>query len=185
VTAPSSVPWLAQPWEGGVTGWIVVFGALIFVLVAAIVTNNSANSVALLVLLVPVVVVFGFALLQWWQVRSSGIDPASWWHLTGPGAGLVIWLIFPTAPGVLGGVSNAVGACAALPTTDTAGCLRVASAAYNSHNLTWWLTLVAIALGALLTRRSRIAAWGAIPVALAGCEIANHYLQALLSLYSG
>jgi hypothetical protein len=178
------VPWLAQPWEGGMTAWIVVFGALIAVLVGAAVTNRSPNSVALPVLLAPVAVVVGFALLQWWQVRSSGAEPASWWHLLGPALAAVTWLIFPTAPGVLGGVGNAAGACAALPTTNTAACLPVAAQAYDGHNLAWWLTAVAIVIMALLTRRSRIAAWAAIPIALAGCEIANHYLQALLTAYN-
>jgi hypothetical protein len=183
-TSTAAVPWLAQPWEGGVTAWIVVFGALLVVLIGGAVTNNSSNSVALLVVLAPVVVAAGFALLQWWQVRSSRSEPASWWHLIGPAAGLVIWLIFPTAPGVLGGVGDARGACAALPTTDTAGCLRLATQAYNNHNLAWWLTAVAIVACALLARRSRIAAWAAIPIALAGCEIASHYLQALITTYN-
>jgi hypothetical protein len=178
-----SVPWLAQPWEGGVTAWIVVFGAMIAVLVGGTVTNGSPNSVALPVVLAPIVVAAGFALLQWWQVRASGLEPASWWHLIGPAAGLLTWLLFPTAPGVLGGVGDARGACAALPTTDTAGCLRLATQAYDNHNLAWGLTGVAILLCAVLARRSRIAAWAAIPVALAGCQLASHYLQALLTAY--
>jgi hypothetical protein len=185
VAAPrASVPWLAQPWEGGVTAWIVVFVAVIAVLVTATVTNNSPNSVAVPAVLAPVVVVAVFALLQWWQVSSSRTEPASWWHLIGPAAAVVVWLIFPTAPGVLGGVGDARGACAALPTTDTAGCLRLATQAYDHHNLAWWLTGVAILACALLARRSRIAAWAALPVALAGCEIASHYLQVLLSTYN-
>jgi hypothetical protein len=180
----ASLPWLAQPWEGGVTAWIVVFGAVIAVLVGAAVTNNSSNSVALPVVLAPVVIAAAFALLQWWQVRSSRSEPASWWHLAGPAAALVTWLIFPTAPGVLGGVGDARGACAVLPTTDDAGCLRLATQAYGHHNLAWWLTGVAILACALLARRSRIAAWAAIPIAFAGCEIASHYLQALLTAYN-
>ena len=40
-----------------------------------------------------------------------------------------------------------------------------------------------ILVTALLTRRSRIVAWAAIPVAFAGCELATYFLQALLNHY--
>lgn len=165
------------------TGWIVVFGAILAELAASIVTNNSPTPVALPVLAAPAAVAVGVGLVQWWQARSARAEPASWWHLLGAAAGVVIWLIFPTYPGVLGGASNAAAACQVLPTTDTAECLARATKAYDGHALAWWLTAAVILVMALLARRSRIAAWAAIPVAFAGCEIASHYLQVLLVQY--
>ncbi len=44
----------------------------------------------------------------------------------------------------------------------------------------WWLTGLLILIMALLARRSRIAAWAAIPAALAGCLLATHFLKPLL-----
>ena len=72
----------------------------------------------------------------------------------------------------------------ALPTTQTAQCLTLAARALDAHNLTWWLTGALILVAALLTRRSRIAAWAAIPIAFAGCELATYFLQALVNHYT-
>jgi hypothetical protein len=182
---PPSRPLLTQPWEAGVTGWIVVFGAVLAELVCSFVTFSSPAPVAVPVLLAPAAVAFGVGLVQWWQSHSSGAEPASWWHLGAVAAALFAWLIWPTAPGVLGGATgSAQAACNALPTTQTARCLTLAAGAIDAHNLTWWLTGVMILVAALLTRRSRIAAWAAIPIAFAGCELATHFLQMLLNHYS-
>ncbi|MBV9094539.1 MAG: hypothetical protein JO132_11775 [Streptosporangiaceae bacterium] len=45
------------------------------------------------VLTVPVVVAFGFAVAQWWQLRSPAAEPASWWHLAGIAAAALTWLL--------------------------------------------------------------------------------------------
>jgi len=122
--------------------------------------------------------------VQWWQVRSSATEPASWWHLAGIAVGVLIWLLWPTAPGLLAGADgSARAACAVLPTTLTSDCLHRAAQALDSHNLAWWSTAALILVAALLTRRSRIAAWAAIPVALAGCVLATHFLEELLTYY--
>jgi hypothetical protein len=124
-------------------------------------------------------------MVQWWQTRSAGAEPASWWHLAGVAAALFAWLIWPTVPGALDGADgSAHAACNALPTTQTAQCLPLAARAIDAHNVTWWLTGVFIAVAAVLTRRSRIAAWAAIPIAFAGCELATYFLQALLNHYA-
>jgi hypothetical protein len=68
--------------------------------------------------------------------------------------------------------------------TSVPSCLGRAAQALDGHNITWWCTLALILALALLVRRSRIAAWGAIPVAFAGCELATHYLQELLLFYN-
>jgi hypothetical protein len=178
-------PMLTLPWQGGVTGWLVVFGALVAELIAGIATNSVPTAIAATVLALPVAVAAGFAVVQWQQVRSSGTEPASWWHLAGIAAALFTWLVYPTTPGVLYGVSNARQACIILlgkPKLPPE-CLSRAASAIDGSNLAWWLTGVLILAAALLARRSRIAAWAAVPVAFAGCLLANHFLELLLLHY--
>jgi hypothetical protein len=188
VTVPSSKdpprrqPLLTLPWEGGVIGWIVVFGALLAELAGGIVTNQMPMAIAAPVLIVPVAVAAGFALVQWWQVRSSGAERASWWHLGGIAAALITWLVFPTTPGILATDSNARAACYSL-SYPTPACLSRVTQAMDGHDLVWWLTGGLILAAALLARRSRIAAWAAIPLAFAGCLLATHFLQLLLVYY--
>jgi hypothetical protein len=179
---PTRRPLLTQPWEGGVIGWVVVLGALFAVLAGGLVTNQMPMVIAAPVLAVPVAVAAGFAVVQWWQVRSSGADRASWWHLAGIAAALFTWLVFPTTPGVLVTDSNARAACYSLY-QPTPQCLSRAAQAMDGHELVWWLTGALILAAALLARRSRIAAWAAIPLAFAGCLLATHFLQLLLLYY--
>ncbi len=40
-----------------------------------------------------------------------------------------------------------------------------------------------ILIAALLARRSRIAAWAAIPAALAGCQLATYFLNQIVLQY--
>jgi hypothetical protein len=182
---PASRPLLTQPWEAGITGWIVVFGAVAAELILSLVTYSSPAVVAVPVLLAPAAVALGVGLVQWWQTRSAGAEPAGWWHLAAVAAALFAWLIWPTAPAALAGATgSARAACNALPTTQTAQCLPLAAGALNAHNLTWWVTGAFILVAALLTRRSRIAAWAAIPIAFAGCELATYFLQALVNHYA-
>jgi hypothetical protein len=42
-----------------------------------------------------------------------------------------------------------------------------------------WLTGALVLAAALLARRSRIAAWAAIPAAFAGCQLASLFLELL------
>lgn len=185
-TPRSPQPLLAQPWEGGVAGWIVVFGALLAELVAGLVTNRMSMAAAAPALVVPVVVVAGFAVVQWWQVRSSKADPVSWWHLGGVAGALFTWIVYPTVPDRLaqaGGAGNARQACFALHGNATPDCLHRAAQAMTGHALAWWLTGAVILGAALLTRRSRIAPWAAIPAALGGCLLAYHFLEQLVLYY--
>jgi len=175
-------PLLTYPWEAGVTGWVVVFGAVVAELVGGIVTNQMPMVIAAPVLAFPVAVAAGFSVVQWWQVRSSGAERASWWHLAGIAAAVFVWLGYPTTPGILAEVSNARDACYSLY-WPTPGCLSRVTQAMDNHNLSWWLTGGLILAAALLTLRSRIAAWAAIPTALAGCLLATHFLELLLVYY--
>ena len=104
-------------------GWIVVFGAVLAELAGgAAVANQTSAAIAVPVLIFPVVVVLGFAVVQWRQVRSSAAEPASWWHLTAAAAAAVIWLVWPTVPGPLADATATAGTgggrafCAVLPT---------------------------------------------------------------------
>jgi len=187
---PKPAPLLTRPFEAGLTGWIVVFGAVIAELAGgAAVANQPSAAIAIPVLVFPVVVVFGFALVQWWQVRSSGAEPAGWWHLGGIAAGVLIWLLWPTVPGALGdttvlsGPSSGRAFCTVLPAAAAADCLHRTAQAFDNHGLAWWCTGVLILIAALLARRSRIAAWGAIPAALAGCQLATYFLNQIVLYY--
>ena len=163
-------------------GWAVVCGAMLVVLVGGLVTNQMPMAIAAPVLVLPIAVAAGFAAVQWWQVRSCGAERASWWHLAGVAAALLAWVLFPTTPGILVTDSNARAACYSLY-QPTPGCLSRATQALDYHDLVWWLTGGLILAAALLTRRSRIAAWGAIPLAFAGCLLATHFLELLLLYY--
>jgi hypothetical protein len=177
-------PPLTRSWEGGVIGWIVVFGASIAEIIVGIVTNRMPMVIAAPALALPVAVVAGFVLVQWLQSWAIAAAPASWWHLGGIAAALLIWLVYPTVPpGVLEGAGNARQACSVMQQPVTSDCLRRAAQAMDNHNLAWALTGVVILGAALLARRSRVAAWGAMPAALAGCLLARHFLELLLRFY--
>jgi hypothetical protein len=187
---PRPAPWLTQPFEAGLTGWIVVCGAVIVELAGgAAVANQASTLIALLVLIIPVVVVSGFAVLQWWQVRSSRAEPAPWWHLAGIAAAALTWILWPTVPGALTGTTaisgprSAEAFCYVLPAAEASDCVRRTAQAFDNHNLAWWTTGAVILIAALLARRSRIAAWGAIPIALAGCQIATYFLNQIVLYY--
>ncbi|MGH3152917.1 MAG: hypothetical protein ACRDOB_19630 [Streptosporangiaceae bacterium] len=185
-----AVPLLTRPFEAGLTGWIVVSGGVIAELAGgAVVANRTSTQTAMLVLILPVVVVFGFAVVQWWQVRSSAAEPASWWHLAGAAAGVLVWLLWPTVPGALSGttavsgVSSEQAICSVLPTAEVADCIHRTTQAFDHHNLAWWVTGAVILIAALLARRSRIGAWAAIPAALAGVQLATFFLNQIVLDY--
>jgi hypothetical protein len=178
-------PFLVLPWQAGVAGWLVVFGALIAEVVAGIVINPVSTSVAVLVLALPIAVATGFAGAQWLQARSYGAEPASRWHLVGIAVALVTWLIAPTTPAALSGASSAPDLCARVQPQPqpTAQCLSMAAHAMDGRLLAWWITGALIVSAALFARRSKIAAWATIPAAVAGSLIATHFLEALLLHY--
>jgi hypothetical protein len=180
---PAPRPLLTLPWEAGVTGWIVVFGAVVAEIVAGSVTNRMPTAIAAPALAFPVVVAAGFAVVQWQQVRSSGAEPASWWHLAAIASAMFTWLVWPTAPGMLAPAASARSACIILVSQPTPECLSRAAHAMDNRNLVWWLTGALIVAAALAARRSRIAAWAAIPAALGGCTLATHFLELLLRQY--
>lgn len=176
-------PLLTRSWEGAIAGWIVVCGATAAEVLAGLVTNHMATAIAAPVLAFPLVVAAGFAVVQWWQMHSPEAELASWWHLTGIAAGLLIWLVYPTTPDLLKPARTAQETCFFLQAHVTQGCLRDAADAMHHRALVWWLTGAVILGAAAMTRRSRIAAWAAIPVALGGCLLVSHFLQLLMFRY--
>jgi hypothetical protein len=169
-------PFLVRPFQAGVTGWIVVFGAIIVELAGGALTYSKFVNAALPVLIIPVAVAYGFGIVQWWQVRRAGADPASWAHLGAVVAALLIWFLWP----ITGSASDL---CNALPTDYTAACLPRAAQALDASHLSWYLALVLFGVSVLLARRSRIAVWAALPAALAGCQLAAHFLEQILLHY--
>ena len=138
-------PFLVRPFQAGVTGWIVVFGAIIVELAGGALTYSKFVGAALPVLIIPVAVAYGFGIVQWWQVRRAGADPASWAHLGAVVAALLIWFLWPITPGPLDqSTGSASDLCNALPTDHTAACLPRAAQALDASHLSWYLALVLV-----------------------------------------
>ncbi|HYK27983.1 MAG TPA: hypothetical protein VEV61_08440 [Streptosporangiaceae bacterium] len=174
------MPFLAQPWQGGITGWIVVFGAIIVELVGGIVVNSMSMAVAAPVLIAPAVIVLAFSVAQWVQMRSFRSERPSWWHMGAIAMALFTWAVWPVSPSAL--QSNAHDTCSVIYTA-TPDCIARVTSATTSSNITWWVTAGLIVALVPLARRSRIAAWATIPVAFAGCQLASHFYQLLLLHY--
>jgi hypothetical protein len=182
MTQVESRPFLTQPWQAGLTGWIVVFAAVVAELVIGLVANRASMAVTRPLLIVPAAIVVGLGITQWLQMRSQREEPASWWHMIGVVAALFTWLVWPYTPGPLQPIANARDACFMMYTATPACIARTVSAMDNSH-ITWWVTGAVILAIAPLGRRSRIAAWACIPVAFAGSQLAGHFLELLLLHY--
>ena len=180
---PRPAPLLTQPFAAGMTGWVVVFGAVVAELAGGAVANQMPAVIAVPVLIFPVVVAFGFAVVQWWQVRWWRADRPSRWHLAGVAAAAVTWLLWPMVPGMLGSTrtlpctGSGQALCSTTPAIAEADYLRSAADALDHRYLAWWAAGALILIAALLARRSRIAAWAAIPAAFAGCELATYFLS--------
>jgi hypothetical protein len=178
------LPLLVRPFQAGMTGWIVVFGATVVVLVGGAITGQRSLAASVPVLVIPVVVAFAFAITQLWQVRATGAARPSWWHLGAIPAALLIWYLWPNTPNQINGDDGSAQAvCNNIPTDSNAACLHRAAPALDAHNLVWWLALALIAVAALLGRWSRIAVWTSIPVAFAGALLASSFLEQVVLHY--
>ena len=177
-TAPP--PLLVRPFDGAVTGFVVVFLAMAVEIVSGAFASRMSPAVTIPLLVGPVVVAYGVALLQWWQVRAAGADRPSWWHLGAVVAALILWYVLPREPQQLAPFQNAGSACLSLPIPAHTDCIPRAAQAFDNYTLVWWSAFGLILVGAMLARRSRIAAWAALPVALAGAILADNMLEQLL-----
>ncbi len=176
------IPFLVLPWQGGATGWVVVFGGIIVEIIAGLVTNTSPMAVTAPILILPAAIAVGLGFAQWFQVRSYGAERSSWFHFAGIAVALLAWTFWPISPPALQGIGSASDACSAIY-TDTPSCLARAASAFTGSSITWWVTGVLILALAPFVRQSKIAAWAAIPVAFAGCLLATHFLELLLVHY--
>jgi hypothetical protein len=175
-------PFLTLPFQAGVTAWIIVFGGVVFELIAGVVTQTVSTAVTIPILAVPAVIALVFAIIQAHQVRSTKAERSNWWHLGALVLGLLVWQFWPVTPSALLPFHNANDACTFLYTA-TPACVAQAKSAYFASNLTWWITGGLILALAPLVRFSKIAAWTALPLAFAGCQLASHYLLQLLHHY--
>ncbi len=175
-------PFLARPWPAGLTAWILIFGGVIYELIAGVVTQTVSTSITIPILALPVVVALIFAVIQAHQVRTSGAERSNWWHLGAIVVGLLIWQFWPVTPSVLLPIHGAHDTCVFMYQA-TPACLAQAKSAFFHSNLTWWLTGGLILALIPLVRFSKIGAWTAVPLAFAGCQLASHYLQILLHNY--
>jgi hypothetical protein len=178
-----STPFLARSWPAGVTGWIVIFGAVLVELIAGVVVNATSMAVAAPVLIAPAAIAVGFGIVQWVQARSVRVERPSWWHVGAIGMALFTWIVWPVTPSALLPIHNAHDACT-MVYTATPACVTRAADAMTGSDITWWVTGAVIVALVPLARRSRIAAWATIPVAFAGCQLASHFLELLLLHYN-
>jgi hypothetical protein len=173
-------PLLVRPFDAGLTGWLVVFPAMLIEIGGGAFAGRASPALTVPLLVIPIAVLFGVAGVQWWQVRATGSDPASWWHLAGIAVALCLWFLAPRTPQPLSASHNAVSACLTLPVPAHSDCLSRAAQAFDYASIAWFSALGLIAVAALLARRSRIAPWAAIPTALAGSILASNMLEQLL-----
>ena len=177
-----SMPFLTRSWQAGVTGWIVIVGAVVFELVAGIIVNTMSMAVAAPVLIAPAAIAVVLGVMQWFQARSVRAEPVNWWHLSAIPLALFTWVAWPVTPSALLPLHNANDVCTFLYTA-TPSCIARAMSAMTDSHITWWVTGALIVALAPLARRSRIAAWATIPEAFAGCQLAGHFLELLLLHY--
>ncbi len=175
-------PFLTLPFQAGVTAWIIVFGGVVYELIAGIVTQTAPTAVTIPVLALPVVVALTFAIIQFVQVRAINAERPSLWHLGAIVLGLLVWQFWPVTPPVLLPIHNAHDACVFM-FTATPACVAQAKSAYFASHLTWWLTGGLIVALIPVVRYSKIGVWAALPLAFAGCQLSAHFLQLLLHHY--
>ena len=131
--AAPRLPLLVRPFQAGMIGWIVVFGATVVVLAGGAITSQMSLAASVPVLVIPVVLAFGFGMVQWWQVRSAGADPTSWWHLGAIPVAVLIWYLWPNVPSAL---SEADGGRRSRP-RSRAACWPAASSSSWSATTRW------------------------------------------------
>lgn len=173
-------PLLLRPFDAAMTGWVVIFGAMLIEIIGGSFALRSSPAVTIPLLVTPVVVAYGLGITQWWQARQAGTEPASKWHLAAIPAAVLLWYLCPRTPQQMMFSHNARAVCLALPIPAHTDCVARAAQAFDYSSIAWWSALGLIAVAALFARRSRIAAWAALPAALAGCVLANTMLEHLL-----
>lgn len=161
--------------------WIVCVAGLAVVLIGGAVTNRMSFAVAAATLGTPAAIFVGFAVAEWLEARRTGVVLARG-HLAGPGVAVVLWLLYTAG----GGGDLYFGKnyyCQSFIGDPAVACLRDAGQALHRGHLVSWVGLAVVVALTPLARRSRIAAWSTIPIALAAQTLALHFLIPLRDTY--
>jgi hypothetical protein len=161
--------------------WIICAASVVAVLIGGSVTNRMSFAVAAVTLATPAALCAGFAVAEWLEARRAALLlPRG--HLAGPGVALVVWLLYSSGGGGDLFFSKEYYCRSVIGDADAA-CLREAGQALQDGRLISWITLAVLVALALLARRSRVAAWSTIPIALAGQTLALQVLMPLKDAY--
>jgi hypothetical protein len=172
-------PRMARSWPASCQAGIVSVGGLVAVIIIAMVTHRSSPWVMAAALAVPVLAFAAVTAYEWRTGRRLGVQ-LSRLHLIGVAAGLVLWLMYQTAPGSLPFDPSSAQLCDYVGRHLDRACLAKADAARLYSDIAWWSTGALILVFGLFARRSRTAAWTPPAVAIAGAALALYFLEAFV-----
>lgn len=178
----AQLPRMARSWWLGCQAWAVALGGFVVVLLGAMVTHLKSTPVMGLTLGVPVAAVVALSVQEFLAARRH-TTRLSRMHLFGVAIGLLVWLLYPTAPGDLSFNPSPEALCRYAQRPGSPECLAHAGAARLHAHVAWFATGALILLLAPLARRSRSAAWGTAAVGFAGAAFALHFLEVFVHPY--
>ena len=101
-------PLLVRPFEAGTIAAILGIAGTLIAIIGGAVASRDSLLVTVPLLVTPIVVMIGFAVAQWLQMRASGADPISWWQLLAVVVGLLLWSLSPRVPQPLADLHDAL-----------------------------------------------------------------------------
>jgi hypothetical protein len=170
------LPRMARSWTATCQAGIVAIGGFLAVIIIAMVTHRSSPWVMVSALAVPVLIFAAVTAYEWRAGRQLGIELTRL-HLFAVVAGLVLWLMYQTAPGSLPFDPTSAQLCDYVGHQMDRACLVKADAARLHSDIAWWSTGALIVIFGLFARRSRTAAWTAPAIAVAGSVSALYFLE--------
>jgi hypothetical protein len=172
----TKLPRMARSWSASCQAGIVSFGGFLTVMVIVTAAHRSSLSVMGIALAVPLLVLAGVTAYEWQAGRRLGIELTRL-HLIVVAVGLVLWLMYQTAPGDLPFDPTSAQLCHYVGNSTDRACLRQADAARLHSDIAWWSTGALIVIFGLFARRSRTAAWAAPAIAIAGSGLALYFIE--------
>jgi hypothetical protein len=172
----TKLPRMARSWSASCQAGIVSFGGFLAVMVIVTAAHSSSLSVMGVALAIPVLVFAAVTAYEWQAGRWLGIELTRL-HLIVVAVGLVLWLMYQTAPGDLPFDPTSAQLCHYVGNRTDGACLRQADAARLHSDLAWWSTGALIVIFGLFARRSRTAAWAAPAIAIAGSALALYFIE--------
>lgn len=179
----TQLPRMARTWPATCQAGVVSFGGLLAVVIVAMVTHRSGQWVMATALGALVAAFAAIAIYEWRAGRTLGIELGRL-HLIGVVIGLVLWLMYQTAPGGLPFDPTSAQLCDYVEHPMNHACLVRADAARLRSDIVWWSTGALIIAFGLMTRRSRTAAWATPAVAIAGGALALYFLEVFVRVES-